>query len=136
ARKQGKGSELQQKIWTAAWTLDPAGGPRVDFEKLKQPTLEALAQEVALDIARFRADLESADCKQSLERDQREMAAIGVSGTPAFFINGRRYMGARTADGFDAFVQEEIRKVDAALTGGAAVASYYDSLMKSAKRAP
>jgi len=42
-------------------------------------------------------------------QDQREGAQAGVTGTPAFFINGRFLSGARPFDAFKAVIDQELK---------------------------
>ena len=47
---------------------------------------------------------------------------MGVTGTPAFFINGRFLSGAQPFPAFQALIDEELKKAKAA---GIAQAEYY-----------
>ncbi len=62
---------------------------------LDRPDLEKYAQQVGLDMARFKKDLDSGAGKQLISRDKQEGANLGVTGTPSVFINGLRYQGPR-----------------------------------------
>jgi protein-disulfide isomerase len=52
------------------------------------------AKELKLDVPKFTAALDSAKHKSRIEADAAEAAKLGVTGTPAFFINGRFLNGA------------------------------------------
>lgn len=52
--------------------------------------LKAYAGQLALDQTRFDNDLDSGKFKESVERDIEEGMKLGINGTPAIFINGRR----------------------------------------------
>jgi protein-disulfide isomerase len=133
AQKQGKGTELENAIWADAWANDN-GRPKFDATKLAQENIEKLAAAAKLDVNKLKTDMKAPACQEDIARQQRELATIGVNGTPAFFINGKPYMGQRTADGFEAAIQEEIKKADAAIKGGTKVEEYYTSLMKTAQK--
>ena len=60
---------------------------------------------------------------------------LGVRGTPAFFVNGRRLVGAQPFEKFKAIIDDEIKKFDDA-KGKVAAKDYYDSIMKDAKGPP
>jgi protein-disulfide isomerase len=45
---------------------------------------------------------------KEIEDDIKEGSAIGVSGTPAFFINGRLISGAQPAEAFIEIIEEEL----------------------------
>jgi protein-disulfide isomerase len=132
ANKQGRYHELSEELWKRAWPVaEGAPGPRLDREALTQASLEKLAADVKLDLARFKADMAGDACKKEVAADQAQMQAIGVTGTPSIFVNGRIYMGPRSVEGFSAVIDEEIKKANA--TGGNP-AEYYTNLMKSAKK--
>ena len=52
------------------------------------------AEQVGLDGARFRADLQRHAGAERVARDVDSAERSGVSGTPTFFVNGRRHHGA------------------------------------------
>ena len=47
------------------------------------------AQDMGLDMARFDADVDSPDVAERVQRDVDDGLALGVSGTPTFFLDGR-----------------------------------------------
>ncbi len=115
AKKQGKGAELEDALWTTAWKEVQPGRSRLDPKGLEKENIATVATGLGLDLARLEKDIESADCKAWLGRQQQELSSIGVSGTPAFFINGKPYQGPRTVDGFSAAVAEELKKKTTAM---------------------
>ena len=54
------------------------------------------AKELGLDIERFNKDLASAEVKKRIDEDVNEVARLGSTGTPAFYVNGRYVRGARS----------------------------------------
>ena len=68
------------------------------------------AQAIGLDVERFKADAASAEVKKRVDADKAEAAALQVSGTPAFFINGRFLSGAQPFPSFEAIIDEELAK--------------------------
>jgi protein-disulfide isomerase len=133
--KQGKGTEIENAIWNESWPMENGHPGRLDITKLAQDNLEKIAAAAKLDVEKFKADMKAQSCQDDLSRQQRELATVGVNGTPAFYINGRPYIGPRTVEGFDSAIQEEIKKVDAAIkSSGTKVEDYYSSLMKSAQK--
>jgi protein-disulfide isomerase len=70
--------------------------------------LDALADEIGLDMARYRSDIADPAVAAALKRDVDEAKKLGVKGTPSFFVNGRLIVGARPADELTALVAEEI----------------------------
>ena len=63
-----------------------------------QPVTEARviehARSLGLDMARFTADLESAETRARVEADLADGRRNGVTGTPTLFVDGIRYDGA------------------------------------------
>ena len=68
------------------------------------------ASQIGLDMGRFQKDLKSPAVSQRIEADSEEAARLGVSGTPAFFINGRYVSGAQPFDAFKKVIDEELAK--------------------------
>ena len=60
---------------------------------LEDPDLLGYARELGLDLDRFAADMEAPASAAAVEEDRALGEAEGVTGTPAFFIDGRRYGG-------------------------------------------
>ncbi|MEP6462179.1 MAG: Na+/H+ antiporter NhaA [Frankiaceae bacterium] len=63
-------------------------------EQLRPADLLRYAEQVRLDIGRFRDDLREHTQATKIAEDVDSAALSGVSGTPTFFINGRRHYGA------------------------------------------
>jgi protein-disulfide isomerase len=77
---------------------------------LDRPNLEKYAQELGLNMAKFKADLDSGKFKGVIEAEAKEGSALGVTGTPAVFINGRKISGAYPFDTFKKIADEELAK--------------------------
>ena len=60
---------------------------------LEDEDLMGYARDLGLDLERFTADMEDAATAAAVEADRALGEAEGVSSTPAFFIDGRRYGG-------------------------------------------
>ena len=65
--------------------------------KLSRETLLAAAGDLGLDADRIAADLDSEAHRERVARDEASAAASGATGTPTFFVNGRRFYGAYDA---------------------------------------
>ena len=81
-----------------------------DQANLKVEDLKAKAAGLGLDAAAFNSCLDSGKYAQTIRQDIRNGALAGVSGTPAAFINGRFFGGARPYDELAAMVKEELQK--------------------------
>jgi protein-disulfide isomerase len=67
--------------------------------------LNRYAEELRLDTERFRRDLREHAGQVKIAADVDSADRSGVSGTPTFFINGRRHHGAYDIDGLAAAVR-------------------------------
>jgi Na+/H+ antiporter NhaA len=68
------------------------------------------ADELGLDITLFWDELRRHEHAPRVAEDVSSADASGVSGTPSFFINGRRYQGAYDVDTLTAAVQAGLRR--------------------------
>ncbi len=119
AQAQGRFAEFNQQLWDRAFGKDT--GELMMF---------AIATDLKLDLARFQADMNGESCKQASEADARILGAVGVSGTPAFFINGRYLSGARPIEQFKVLVDEELKKAAETIgKNGVTAANYYDKVV-------
>jgi protein-disulfide isomerase len=81
---------------------------------LDRASLERHAQQVGLDLGRFRAALDSGKYEAHIAADMSEAARVGASGTPTFYINGRQLVGAMPIDHFRRLIDDELRKAGVA----------------------
>jgi protein-disulfide isomerase len=78
AGRQGKFWEMHDLLFTNQRALEPAD-------------LTRYAQQLGLDLARFRADSASPETEAAIQATRREGERLEISGTPTIYINGRRY---------------------------------------------
>lgn len=71
-------------------------------------TFERYAEELGLDMAQFRADLADPETAERVRNDQDDGLALGVSGTPTFFVNGERYDGPATYEGLRGAIEKAL----------------------------
>ena len=69
-----------------------------NFRKLTRDSILAWAQQLNLDMDKFKADLDSGKYQPVIKKDLADGEAAGVYGTPAFFINGKHYNGPMTME--------------------------------------
>ncbi|HEY6099727.1 MAG TPA: thioredoxin domain-containing protein, partial [Anaeromyxobacter sp.] len=96
AGDQGKYWEMHDKLF--------ATGAKLDL-----PDLKAQAREVGLDGGKFDRCLDSGEKAKEVESHRKAGDEAGVSGTPAFFINGRLISGAQPLEAFTAIVDQELK---------------------------
>ena len=79
--------------------------------------IEESAAGAGLDLDRFRACLASGRGKGAVMRDIEEARRLGVTGTPTFFVNGVKVVGALTPAQFDEISRVEENKAALASQG-------------------
>jgi protein-disulfide isomerase len=102
-------------------------------QALDRANLEKYAQEIGLNVDKFKSDLDSGKFKQKVDAEMAEGNKIGARGTPSFFINGKTFVGAQPFEAFKAKIDAELANADAMIKKGVPVAKLYDTLMKDAK---
>jgi protein-disulfide isomerase len=106
AQQQGKFWELHDKLFA-----DPS--------KIKPDNVKQYARDVGVDMKRFEEDLLKPETKARLDADLAEAKTLGVSGTPAFFINGRFLSGAKPFEEFAEAINAELKRLNIAIPPGA-----------------
>jgi len=81
------------------------------------------AKDLGLDVNRFQASITSAHGKPTIDADANEGKALGVSGTPAFFINGHFLSGAQPLPNFVNVINTELTRLKIAIPPAAAAAA-------------
>ena len=119
--KQGKFKEVSKLIWEKAYAS----------RNFAADNMDKIAKEAKLNMAKYKTD-KNGPCKAEIAKDQKDLSAVGTSGTPAFYINGRFLSGARPIDQFKALVDEELKKANERIAKGeASAANYYDTFVVS-----
>jgi predicted DsbA family dithiol-disulfide isomerase len=127
AQKQGKFWELEGAIWDKGW----ANGRMSD---ISEEAIVKMASEIGLNTDKLKADMAGNECKELIQKDQAQLAQVGVRGTPAFFINGRPLSGAQPIDRFKAVIDEELKKANDAIKAGKKPEEIYSSIVASGKK--
>jgi protein-disulfide isomerase len=123
AHEQGKFWEMHDKLFANQKSLD-----RTTFEKY--------AEELRLDVGKFRAALDSGKFRSQIDADSAAGSAVGANGTPTFFINGRQLVGAQPFEAFKQAIDEEMAKADKLLASGVKPENLYAKIMENAANAP
>ncbi len=92
---QGKFWQMHDKLLENQQALQPAD-------------LEKYAQELALDLPRWKAGDGQLGGGNLVEADVKQAQALGVTGTPCMFINGRKVEGALPIDMLRPIVEQEL----------------------------
>ena len=123
AHRQGKAWEMHDKMFANQQALAPTD-------------LDKYAQEIGLNMARFKKDFDDPKIKEQIKSDQTLANSVGANGTPTFMINGREVVGAQPFAAFQTVIDEEIKKADALLKSGTKIDDVYTKLMEQAAAAP
>ena len=73
--------------------------------------MKASAQEVGLYLAAFEQRVASGTYQTTVPQDVEEGTRTGVTGTPAFFINGRLVSGAQPLASCTRMIEDELARV-------------------------
>ena len=88
------------------------------------------------DAARVKKAIASQTHKKELAFDMDEGMDFQANGTPHFFINGRRLVGAQPQEKFEKIIDEEIAKAAALVDSGTKPADLYATLTRDGKGPP
>lgn len=105
AKDQGKFWEYHDLLFTQS--------PQLALEDLRR-----YAGQVGLDVAKFDGCLAAGAHKAAVQRDLDEGNRLGITGTPAFFINGRTLSGAQPLEAFTRLIEEELARPSAMRSEG------------------
>ncbi|MBS1119413.1 MAG: oxidoreductase [Deltaproteobacteria bacterium] len=145
AGKQGKHKDMDRLLWDKGFkarAMDLSDGPPAapGAEKVATPpqkcwdspagcaNVVGFAQELQLNVEQFKADMKGA-CQQQVQGDMKALQQLGVSATPAFFVNGRFLSGAMPIENFVTLIDEELKKANERIQAGTPAASYYQSFV-------
>lgn len=66
------------------------------------------AEDLGLDVGQVEENLESEAVREVVERDRQDGVALGVSGTPTFFVNGKQ-LQQLSVQALEAAIQQELQ---------------------------
>ncbi len=76
--------------------------------KFARNDLVRYAREVGLDVKRFEQALDSKRYGAAIDADVAEARSIGITGTPAFFVDGHFLSGAKPYEDFAKLIDAEL----------------------------
>ena len=107
AAEAARCAEAQGKFWEYHGKLFAS-------QDLSPEKLQALATEVGLDRAKFDECVTKEQFKSGIDKDIADCTEEGVTGTPAFFINGRMLSGAQPFEKFKEVIDDELARAQSA----------------------
>jgi protein-disulfide isomerase len=103
-----------------------------DPTHLDDQALEAQAFAAGLDAGLARRAIADHVHKAEIDADMDLAEDVAASGTPHFFVNGRRLVGAQPFDRWKAVIDEELAKAEALVRAGFSPAQVYDRIQATA----
>ncbi len=104
--------------------------------KLDDPDLDKVAQEAGLNLEKVHEAMKNHKYKAQIDADNDLADDMQASGTPHFFVDGRRLVGAQPVEKFSTIIDEEISKAQAKIASGTPKDQVYDSMIRDGKGAP
>ena len=101
----GRAAALQGDFWAFHHALYEDQQP-VNAGKLTKEFLVSVAERAGLDGAQLGKDMDRPELAEAVQRDAREGQSIGVTGTPAFIINGQPVIGAQPSEVFEKAIED------------------------------
>jgi len=130
AARAGVAAQAQGKFWPMHdWMYQHQ-------RELDRASLEKAAASFGMDLARFRAALDSPATEARVAADKQAASDIGVSATPTFFVNGREHVGGLPFEQLKAEIDREIARADRLLSSGVKPAELYGRLVADGAGAP
>lgn len=74
----------------------------------RKENLKGFAEELGLDVEAFAACFDSGKYTSQVQADTSFARSLGISGTPAFLVNGRPVMGAQPFETFRTLIEAEL----------------------------
>jgi protein-disulfide isomerase len=96
AGEQGKFWEMHDQLFTNHQWAQTGKNPRSLFRDF--------AKAIGVDLDKYDACMDGQRYAGRIETSVQEGAALGVGGTPTFFVNGKRFDGHATSDAFKSLV--------------------------------
>jgi protein-disulfide isomerase len=103
---------------------------------LDDAALDDVARRAGLDLAKVHSAITSEKYKKRILADMDVADDFQASGTPHFFINGRRLVGAQPQSKFEEIIDAELTKARALVQAGTPATHVYDELTKGGKSPP
>ncbi|MCI0615552.1 DsbA family protein, partial [bacterium] len=118
AREQGKFWEMHDLLFQ-------------NQTNLSSSKFEALATTLGLDMEKFKVSIAAHRNKSRIEEDSNLASSAGATGTPTFFINGKKLVGALPLAAFKNIINEELNRANQIIEKGIELdADFYQKIVK------
>jgi protein-disulfide isomerase len=98
-------AEDQGKYWEMHWLIHEK------YPRLDKQSLISYAEELGLDMNKFKKSLDKLRHKKKINRDLKLSRDLDLYSTPAFFINGIKAVGNRPYWSFQKVIDEELKRL-------------------------
>jgi protein-disulfide isomerase len=109
-------------FWAAHDALFAATG-------LEESDLLSIAHDLKLDVAKVKSAITTKKYAKAIEEDDTVADGFRATGTPHFFIDGRRVVGSQPLEKFVSIIDDELKKTQALATKGVTATGMYDALV-------
>ena len=113
AGKQGKFWEMHDMLFEHAYQPGSEANP-IPIEwtatTTPMPFFEQYAKQLGLDVEKLKADAASQDINSLINADIKEGQKLGISGTPAFVLDGVKIETPESLEAFSKLIDEAIKK--------------------------
>ncbi len=106
ANEQGKFWEFHDKVFA-------------NQQKMSRDQYLVYARELKLDLNKFTTSMDNKKFQPQIDSDAKEAQSLGVSGTPAFFVNGKFLNGAKPFAEFATAINAELKRLNLPIPAGA-----------------
>ncbi len=121
AHAQGKGWEMHDLVFENAKALSPED-------------LIRYAEQVGVpDMAKFKQDIDNHTYAAQVDEDMKQGQQFGVTGTPAFFMNGIAHRGTKSPEQLKALIEEEKKFAQSLIDAGSKREEVYARIIKVGK---
>ncbi len=114
----------------AGASMAPTAAPVASSATTMLATLLDYSKQLGLDQAKFQQCLGKPETSQAISRQLQRGQALGVNGTPTFYINNKRIVGSQPAAIFDEVIAAELKGSPTTLDG------YSDTIKQLAATSP
>lgn len=113
ASKQGKFWEMYKLLYDGQPTWSPSSGAALSSDQVSK-IFEGYAQQLGLNMTQFDTDRNGSEVNDIIQADVKagnEAPDGGVTGTPTFYINGKKIdtSTVRSQDDFNKFIEDAIK---------------------------
>src|SRR5215469_10744804 len=121
--------DAHDKFFAQQKDLTNGSAPNID-------NIVKIASETGANAEKIKKAIADHTHKKDIDADQDVAEDFQANGTPHFFINGRRLVGAQPQEKFEKIIEEEITKAQDLISKGTRPSEVYEALTKDGKGPP